>query len=90
MFLAVLAIVQMFKIINFTFFLSEIILIKGLTHFHFAYMHFCFADLIKKSGKVAVITGGSRGIGLEVVKMLLQCDIHIIIGKKVVPQIKAL
>lgn len=30
---------------------------------------------------MAVITGGSRGIGLEVVRMLLQCDMHVIVGK---------
>lgn len=45
------------------------------------YLHFCFIDLIQKNGKIAIITGGSRGIGVEVVKMLLQCDIHVIIGK---------
>lgn len=38
-------------------------------------------DLIKKSGSVAVVTGGSRGIGLHVVRMLLQCDMHVVIGE---------
>ncbi|KAJ8927134.1 hypothetical protein NQ314_020407 [Rhamnusium bicolor] len=36
--------------------------------------------LSSKSGKVAVITGGTRGIGLEVIKMLLKCDITVVIG----------
>lgn len=35
------------------------------------------------SDRIAVVTGGTRGIGLSVVKMLLQCDIHVIIGKQV-------
>ncbi|KAI4501170.1 hypothetical protein M0802_003543 [Mischocyttarus mexicanus] len=30
--------------------------------------------------KIAIITGGSRGIGSEVVKMLLQCQMEVIIG----------
>lgn len=42
---------------------------------------FCFAELEIKSGKTAVITGGTRGIGLEVIKMLLQCDMNVVIGK---------
>lgn len=43
-------------------------------------MPFHILDLPLKTGKVAVITGGSRGIGVEVVKMLMQCDIHVVIG----------
>ncbi|XP_046422786.1 dehydrogenase/reductase SDR family member on chromosome X-like isoform X1 [Neodiprion fabricii] len=37
-------------------------------------------DLPKKAGKVAIVTGGSRGIGVAVVKMLLQCDMEVIIA----------
>lgn len=42
---------------------------------------FCYADLPSKSGKTAVITGGTRGIGLEVIKLLLKCDINVIVGR---------
>lgn len=45
-------------------------------------MSFFLSDLPIKSNQVAVITGGTRGIGLEVIKMLLKCDINVIIGKK--------
>lgn len=31
-------------------------------------------------GRVAIVTGGSRGIGAEVVRMLLQCDVEVVIG----------
>lgn len=31
--------------------------------------------------ETVVITGGTRGIGAEVVKKLLQCNMHVIIGK---------
>lgn len=41
---------------------------------------FSILDLPQCSGRIALITGGTRGIGLEVIKMLLQCDIHVIIG----------
>lgn len=40
-----------------------------------------FLDLPNKSGQIAVITGGARGIGVEVVKMLMQCDMRVIIGR---------
>ncbi|XP_050420618.1 retinol dehydrogenase 12-like [Adelges cooleyi] len=35
---------------------------------------------ISQHNKVAVVTGGARGIGLEVVKKLLQCNLHVIVG----------
>jgi 3-oxoacyl-ACP reductase-like protein len=38
------------------------------------------SDLLPKVGEVAVITGGARGIGVAVVKKLLQCGIHVVIG----------
>lgn len=42
---------------------------------------YLISDLISQPGKIAVITGGARGIGAEVVKMLMKCDITVIIGK---------
>ncbi|KAK4887611.1 hypothetical protein RN001_003882 [Aquatica leii] len=38
------------------------------------------SDLPMGSGRTALITGGARGIGAEVVKKLLQRDLHVIIG----------
>lgn len=37
-------------------------------------------DLPSKPGKVAIVTGGSKGIGAKVVKKLLQCDMEVIIA----------
>uniref|UniRef100_A0A182N3G4 Dehydrogenase with different specificities related to short-chain alcohol dehydrogenase n=1 Tax=Anopheles dirus TaxID=7168 RepID=A0A182N3G4_9DIPT len=36
--------------------------------------------LYKQPGKIALITGGNRGIGLRIVKKLVECDIEIILG----------
>ncbi|XP_057662122.1 dehydrogenase/reductase SDR family member on chromosome X-like [Diorhabda carinulata] len=43
-------------------------------------------ELSLKSGKNAIITGGTRGIGLEVIRMLLKSDINVIIGCRNVKQ----
>jgi NAD(P)-dependent dehydrogenase (short-subunit alcohol dehydrogenase family) len=37
-----------------------------------------------KLGEVVIITGGARGIGVEVVKKLLHCGMHVVIGKVIV------
>jgi 3-oxoacyl-ACP reductase-like protein len=39
-----------------------------------------FLELPQLSGKIAIVTGGSRGIGTEVVQMLLKCDMVVIVG----------
>ncbi|GLH15245.1 WW domain-containing oxidoreductase [Gryllus bimaculatus] len=36
--------------------------------------------LQKLTGRVAVVSGGARGLGVEVVRSLMQCDIHVVIG----------
>lgn len=38
-------------------------------------------ELIKLPNKVAVITGGNRGIGVYVVEKLLKCEMTVIMGK---------
>lgn len=40
-----------------------------------------FSELYQQPSKVAVLTGGNRGIGLHVLKKLLQCEITVILGK---------
>ncbi|CAH1974025.1 unnamed protein product [Acanthoscelides obtectus] len=47
-------------------------------------------ELLMKTGKNAVITGGTRGIGFEVIKMLMKCDINVIIGCRNIQQGQAL
>ncbi|XP_058458923.1 dehydrogenase/reductase SDR family member on chromosome X [Malaya genurostris] len=37
-------------------------------------------ELYKQSGKIALVTGGNRGIGLRIVKKLVECDIEVILG----------
>jgi hypothetical protein len=46
------------------------------------WLHCFVSDLLPKLGEVAVVTGGARGIGVEVVKKLLQCGMHVVIGMK--------
>lgn len=41
-----------------------------------------FSELIKLPNKVAVITGGNRGIGVYVVEKLLKCEMIVVMGKK--------
>lgn len=35
----------------------------------------------RKDGKVAIVTGGSKGIGYEVVRQMARLGAHVIIGK---------
>ncbi|XP_076760480.1 retinol dehydrogenase 11 [Xylocopa sonorina] len=37
-------------------------------------------DCLPQPGRIAIVTGGSRGIGVEVVKMFLELDMEVIIG----------
>lgn len=48
--------------------------------FYLYFIHFFFPDLPLVSNKIAIVTGGSKGIGAEIVKKLLQCDMEVIIG----------
>lgn len=44
-------------------------------------LHYYYSiELFEQSGRVAVITGGNRGIGLNVVEKLLKCNISIVMG----------
>ncbi|XP_078684463.1 polyprenol dehydrogenase-like [Branchiostoma floridae x Branchiostoma belcheri] len=42
--------------------------------------HRCLKDPTTQDGKVAIVTGGAKGIGLEVTKGLAQLGVHVIIG----------
>lgn len=44
-------------------------------------MWYVYSEIEGKSGNIAVVTGGARGIGSVLVKKLLQCDMHVIICK---------
>jgi short-subunit dehydrogenase involved in D-alanine esterification of teichoic acids len=45
-------------------------------------MSYPILELIQLPNKVVVITGGNRGIGIEVVKKLLRCEMTIVMGEK--------
>jgi hypothetical protein len=50
-------------------------------YFLFAGSVFVYIEaLYRQPSSVAVLTGGNRGIGLEVLKKLLQCEITVILG----------
>ena len=38
-------------------------------------------ELKKKPNYVAIVTVGARGTGRDVVKSLMQCDMHVVIGE---------
>lgn len=40
-----------------------------------------FPELYSQPDKIAVVTGGSRGLGLYVVKKLVDCDMTVIVGE---------
>lgn len=42
---------------------------------------FTITDLFDQTGRVAVITGGNRGIGADVVEKLLHCNISVVMGE---------
>ncbi|XP_035682564.1 dehydrogenase/reductase SDR family member on chromosome X-like [Branchiostoma floridae] len=42
--------------------------------------HRCLTDQPRQDGKVAIVTGGAKGIGLEVTKGLAQLGMHVFIG----------
>ncbi|XP_065226593.1 retinol dehydrogenase 12-like isoform X2 [Planococcus citri] len=52
---------------------------KGILH-DFLYSKYNHVELKDKSNYVAVVTGGARGIGKEIVRKLMQCNMHVVIG----------
>lgn len=51
-----------------------------VTTFWIFFFHL-FTELEKQPGRIVVITGGNRGIGLQIVKQLLNNDMTVIMGK---------
>jgi NAD(P)-dependent dehydrogenase (short-subunit alcohol dehydrogenase family) len=41
---------------------------------------FSLPELVQKPNKVAIMTGGNRGIGLHVLEKLLKCEMKVMLG----------
>lgn len=51
-------------------------------HFNYKYSYKnIFVALYKQDSSLAVLTGGNRGLGLRVLKKLLECEMTVILGK---------
>lgn len=69
--------VHLFKIhLNFL-----ILLLLGTNLPLFLFLHIVFPT---QNGKVAIVTGGAKGIGYQTVKHLAQLGMHVIIGKVII------
>ena len=87
-----------------TWYVIGITLIHQIKYYYIGVIY-CFDDILNAKNnktdlpsvpnKIAIVTGGSRGIGAEVVKKLLQCDMEVIIacrstiaGEKLIAEIR--
>lgn len=46
------------------------------------------SGILNQSGRVAIVTGGGRGIGLETVQQFLELDMTVVIGGRNVPELE--
>lgn len=57
--------------------------VRKITNFHYIThkIRLCIAALYKQDTSIAVLTGGNRGLGLPILKKLLECEITVILGR---------